>query len=238
MRHSIPYCFCKLWFVRREKHFFFVLKRAGGYLQSSYLKASANTSACVPAITSLWSKSCGSIWTSSLFKFYCGFRVHGDSMCVLLEFVFGQFFFRSFKTLLPISFDWYTFTAFWAVSPVIKCCRCSYPANGFRDSNKLSILIVSALSFVCLDGERSLCYSLVSQFTPVNIIAVLISDVVGLERTHTKCCVSDIPLLCVSPPVVFILCMRTCSITRSEESPAQYSFDLRTTCRTSSVNLL
>ena len=136
------------------------------------------------------------------------------------------------KIFSPTSFAVSTFTLMPALVPVAMLRKLQLSLNGFRDSRNYNSSHESAIYFPCLALPWStLCAAhLCCTVHPVSCsIALFTSAQTGCAINQTRRWVSVIPRPLVKPPLVFMLRMRTSSMTRSGESPAQNRSDLRTT---------
>jgi hypothetical protein len=134
------------------------------------------------------------------------------------------------RILSPTVLVSWTFTFLCVVTPVAMFLKEGSMLKGYLCDKYWSSCWMSLLSLASRVEVASLCCSLVVYVTPVDSsIAVLISALVGVERTHTSRWVSVKTRPRVKPPVVFSLRTRHCSMTRSVDNPAQGLSDRRTT---------
>ena len=91
---------------------------------------------------------------------------------------------------------------------------------------------MSSISCQILAAVFSLCCSLVTCCTPVKpCITLLISAVTDVDNSQTSLGVFENPLPLVNPLVILTLRIKTCSIIRSDDSPAQNRSERLTMCR-------
>ena len=124
---------------------------------------------------------------------------------------------------------WCTITDSSATSPVARLIGFSLAVN--ESCKYCRILKQSERSLIIRYVQYLYVDHLFWHFVPVKFcIALFTSIVTGIERNHVVHCLSLIPRLLVTPPDVFRLCIRTCSITGSGERPAQKQLLLHVTC--------
>ena len=120
------------------------------------------------------------------------------------------------KIFSPTSFAVSTFPLIPALIPVAMLRKRQLSLNEFRDSRNSNSSHESVISFTCLAIVKSLCCSLVLYYTPVCCwIALFTSAQTGCAINQTRRWVSVMPGPLVKPPLVFMLRMRTCSLTRA-----------------------
>ena len=120
------------------------------------------------------------------------------------------------KIFSPTSFAVSTFTLIPALNPVAMLCKLLLSLTGFRYSRNCNISHESVIYFPCLAVVKSLCCSLVLYCTQISCcIALFTSAQTGCAINQTRRWVSVMPRPLVKPPLVFMLRMRTCSMTRS-----------------------
>ena len=123
---------------------------------------------------------------------------------------------------LPIFFASVAFNLSSATTPVTMFLNDGSGEKGLLSWRKPSKARPALFSLAYLAFDASLCCSLVTNVVSVSsCIAMLISAQAGISNSHLFLCISPIPWPLVSQPVNFMLRIRTCSMTKSGESPAQ-----------------
>ena len=122
------------------------------------------------------------------------------------------------KIFSPTFFAVSTFTLMPAFIPVAMLRKLQLSLNGFPDSRNYNISHESAIYFPFLAVVKTLCCSLVMYCTPLSCcIALFTSAQTGCAINQTRRWVSVMPRPLVKPPLVFMLRMRTSTMTRSGE---------------------
>ena len=105
-----------------------------------------------------------------------------------------------------------------ALIPVAMLHNLQLSLNEFRDSRNSNSSHESVIYFPCLVVVKSLYCSCLLYYTPVSCcIALFTSAQTVCAINQTRRWVSVMPRHLVKPPLVFILRMRTCSMTKSGE---------------------
>ncbi len=121
------------------------------------------------------------------------------------------------NVLSPSCFAVSTFTLL-ALNPVTMLHKLKLSLNRVRDSRNFNSSHESAISFPCHAVVKSLCCPLVLYCTPVSCCIALFTSVqTGCAINQTRRWISVMPRPLVKPPLVVMLRMRTCSMTRSGE---------------------